>query len=136
MLRKKVDLCGRITTGRVINMIPYNKKLVANAKTLRKNMTREEKHLLKELPVTVKRQHNIEDYIVDFYIASKKIVIEIDGTQHMLPEGKIADEKRDKALAKWGIRVLRYTNIDINHNFDGVTQDILHKLEIDSNTLK
>ena len=140
MLRKKVDLCGRITTGRVINMIPYNKKLVANAKTLRKNMTREEKHLwydfLKKLPVTVKRQHNIEDYIVDFYIASKKIVIEIDGTQHMLPEGKIADEKRDKALAKWGIRVLRYTNIDINHNFDGVTQDILHKLEIDSNTLK
>lgn len=121
-------------------MFPYNKKLVANAKVLRKNMTREEKHLwydfLKKLPVTVKRQHNIEDYIVDFYVASKRTVIEVDGTQHMLPEGKCADEKRDQDLAKWGIRVLRYTNIDINYNFDGVTQDILRKLEIDSETLK
>ena len=121
-------------------MFPYNKKLVANAKVLRKNMTREEKHLwydfLKHLPVTVKRQYNIEDYIVDFYVASKKTVIEVDGTHHMLPEGKNADEKRDQVLAKWGIRVLRYTNIDINHNFDGVTQDIMRNLEIDSELLK
>ena len=121
-------------------MFPYNKKLVANAKVLRKNMTREERHLwydfLKKLPITVKRQYNIEDYIVDFYVASKKTVIEVDGTQHMMPEGKCADEKRDQVLAKWGIRVLRYTNIDINHNFDGVMQDILQKLEIDSELLK
>ena len=60
-------------------MIPYNKKLGSNAKTLRKNMTPEEKHLwydfLKRLPLTVRRQHPIENYIVDFYIAEKKIVI-------------------------------------------------------------
>ena len=82
-------------------MIPYNKKLVENAKELRKNMTPEEKKLwyglLKRLPMTVKRQHNIENYIVDFYIASKKIVIEIDGIQHLTPEHKESDEKRDEA---------------------------------------
>ena len=65
-------------------MIPYNKKFVSNARTLRKNMTREEKHLyydfLKLLPYTVKRQHNIENYIVDFYIPEKKIVIDRNGT--------------------------------------------------------
>ena len=52
-------------------MIPYNKKLVNNARMLRKRMTKEEKRIwydfLKKLPFTVKRQHNIENYIVDFY---------------------------------------------------------------------
>ena len=63
-------------------MIPYNSKLVPNAKALRRNMTKEEKHLwydfLKRLTFAVKRQHNIENYIVDFYIASRKLVIELD----------------------------------------------------------
>ena len=73
-------------------MIPYNKNLVSNARTLRSNMTPEEKHLwydfLKKLPFTVKRQHNIENYIVDFYIAEKKIAIEVDGGQHFTSEHK------------------------------------------------
>ena len=101
-------------------MIPYNKKLVSNARTLRKNMTPEEKHLwydfLKKLPMNVKRQHNIENYIVDFYIAEKKIVIEVDGIQHTSPENKALDAERDKVLAKWGITVLRYSNTNINEN--------------------
>ena len=67
-------------------MYPYNKKLVANAQTLRKNMTSEERHLwydfLKKLPMPIKRQKNIENYIVDFYIPQVKTVIEIDGIQH------------------------------------------------------
>ena len=71
-------------------MIPYNKKLVQNARALRKNMTPEEKHLwydlLKRLPLNVRRQHNIENYILDFYIAEKKIAIEIDGVQHSMRE--------------------------------------------------
>lgn len=64
----------------------YNHALVGNAKVLRKNMTKEERHLwydcLKQLPVTVHRQKVIGSYIVDFYIASVKIVIELDGSQH------------------------------------------------------
>ena len=121
-------------------MIPYNKKLVSNARTLRKNMTPEEKHLwydfLKRLPVNVRRQHNIENDIVDFYIAEKKIVIEVDGRQHLLPEHKEADEQRDAALATWEISVLRYSNDNIRNNFNAVAEDILKHLELDYSDLK
>ena len=120
-------------------MIPYNKKLVSNAKTLRKRMTPEEKHLwydfLKNLPITVKRQHNIENYIVDFYIASEKIVIEIDGIQHTSPEHMESDEIRDKVLSQWGIKVLRYTNISINSNFTVVCADILKNLGLSASDI-
>ena len=102
-------------------MINYNKKLVSNARTLRKNMTPEEKHLwydfLKRLPLNVRRQHNIEDYIVDFYIAEKKIVIEIDGIQHTSPEHKRADEVRDMALARWNISRQKYPRLLKLHLF-------------------
>ena len=121
-------------------MIPYNKKLVSNARTLRKNMTPEEKHLwydlLKRLPFNVRRQHNIENYIVDFYVAEKKIVIEVDGIQHLLPEHKEADEQRDAAMSSWGIVVLRYPNDSIRNNFNAVTEDILKHLGLDHSDLK
>ena len=113
-------------------MYPYNKSLVGSAQSLRQRMTPEEKHLwydfLKKLPVTVKRQRQIESYILDFYIASAKLAIEIDGLQHALPENKVADATRDTALAQLGIRVLRYTNKDINNCFYAVCEDILRVL--------
>ena len=121
-------------------MIPYNKKLVSNARNLRKNMTPEEKHLwydfLKRLPFNVRRQHNIENYIVDFYIAEKKIVIEIDGRQHLSSEHKEADEQRDIALATWGISVLRYPNESIRNSFNAVAGDILKALKLSFSDLK
>ena len=121
-------------------MLPYNKKLTSTARNLRKNMTPEEKHLwydfLKKLPYSVKRQHNIENYIVDFYIAEKKIVIELDGNQHGLPEHYEADKKRDQRLAEWNITVLRYSNDTIRNNFNGVVLDILKKLQLDFSDLK
>ena len=121
-------------------MIPYNKNLVSNAKNLRKNMTPEERHLwydfFKKLPFRVRRQHNIENYIVDFYIAEKKIVIEIDGRQHRLPEHKEADAKRDADLAVWGITVLRYSNDSIRNHFNAVAEDILSKLDLNFSDLK
>ena len=121
-------------------MIPYNKKLISNARTLRKNMTPEENHLwydfLKRLPVNVRRQHNIENYIVDFYIAEKKLIIEVDGRQHLLPEHKEADEQRDEVLAIWGISVLRYSNDSIRNNFNAVAEDILKNLGLDYIDLK
>ena len=116
----------------VFVMIPYNAGLTKNARDLRKNMTPEEKHLwydfLKLLPITVRRQHNIENYIVDFYIAEKKIVIEVDGIQHNAEENRAADEKRDADLSHWGIKVLRYSNESINKNFAMVAEDILKHL--------
>ena len=55
----------------------YNKKLVSNARALRNNMTDEENHLwydfLKKLPLTVNRQKNIGNYILDFFIDSKRL---------------------------------------------------------------
>ena len=103
-------------------------------------MTPEEKHLwydfLKKLPYTVRRQHNIENYIVDFYIAKKKIVIEVDGIQHKIPDRKEADRIRDDALAAWGITVLRYSNRSINENFGAVTGDIMKNLGITISDLK
>jgi very-short-patch-repair endonuclease len=121
-------------------MIPYNKKLVENAKILRKNMTPEERHLwydfLKRLPFTVKRQHNIDNYIVDFYIAQKKTVIEVDGIQHQEIVHKEADEQRDRVLKEWGITVLRYTNESIRKSFNVVAGDILAKIGLDFSDLK
>lgn len=121
-------------------MIPYNKKLVSNARVLRKNLTPEEKHLwydlLKKLPFNIRRQHNIENYIVDFYIAEKKTVIEVDGLQHKVPQHKESDEARDKALSAWGITVLRYSNKDIKQNFNAVAEDILQKLDLSFSDLK
>lgn len=75
-----------------------NPKLTANAQELRKNMTKEERHLwynfLKELPITINRQKVIGNYIVDFYCADAKVVIELDGSQHFEEHGKEYDAKR------------------------------------------
>ena len=121
-------------------MIPYNKSLVENAKELRKNMTPEERHLwydfLKRLPFNVRRQHNIESYIVDFYIAEKKIVIEVDGIQHNTEDGIKKDTQRDKDLSCWGIKVLRYSNESIRKNFNIVCNDILNNIGLTYNDLK
>ncbi len=96
-------------------------------------MTKEERHLwydfLKSLPVTVNRQKVIGRYIVDFYIASANLVIEIDGSQHYEESGVLADQQRDNYLAELGLRVLRYSNTDVNRNFRGVCEDILSKLQ-------
>lgn len=105
-------------------------KLTSNAQDLRKNMTKEERHLwydfLKALPINVNRQKVIGDFIVDFYIPSKNIVIEIDGTQHFEEKGLQKDHLRDAFLVKKGLIVLRYSNRDINTQFERVCEDILN----------
>ena len=117
----------------------YNKNLVPNAQQLRKNMTREEKHLwydfFKRLPMTVNRQKNIGNYILDFYISEKRVAIEIDGSQHYEEEHAAADKQRDAELYKLGITVLRYSNTDINKRFNSVCEDILRKLDIEYDCL-
>ncbi len=105
-----------------------NPKLTGLSKTLRKNMTKEERHLwydfLKKLSVTVNRQKVIGDYIVDFYCSSAKVVIEIDGSQHYQDAGVTKDLVRDDYLKNMGLTVLRYSNLEINRNFRGVCEDI------------
>ena len=121
-------------------MYSYNKKLVSNAQELRKNMTAEERHLwydfLKRLPIPVKRQKNIENYILDFYIPSAKLAIEIDGRQHKLAENREDDRIRDEFLNSLGITVVRYTNDDIRDRFQAVAKDILNRLGLGYEDLK
>ena len=113
----------------------HNPKLTPNAKALRKNMTKEERHLwydfLRGLPVMVHRQKVIGHYIADFYIASAKLVIELDGSQHFEQPGLEADRERDAYMHSLGLQVLRYANSDVNRNFRGVCQDILNHLNME-----
>ena len=109
-----------------------NSKLTKNSQTLRKNMTKEERHLwydfLKALPVTIKRQKTIGNYIVDFYCASAQLVIELDGSQHFEDTGMASDMERDAYLRYLGLTVLRYSNRQINQQFREVCEDILNHL--------
>ena len=114
-------------------------KLTSNARNLRKSMTKEERHLwydfLKTLPIMVHRQKVIGNYIVDFYIAEAKTVIELDGTQHFEAEGKQLDAARDAYLQSKRLIVLRYANSDVNRNFDGVCEDIWNRLKLSEKSL-
>ena len=115
------------------NKTTQDKILTQNSQELRRNMTKEEKHLwydfLKKLPITVNRQRKMGNYIADFYIAKCKLVIEIDGSQHYEPENRAKDKMRDDVMRERGIEVLRYTNLDIHRNFAGVCRDILKVME-------
>lgn len=109
------------------------KELTVFSQSLRKNMTKEEKRLwydfLKTLPLTVNRQKVIGRYIVDFYIAESKLVIEVDGSQHYTEQGKIKDNERDHYFKRIGVAVLRYTNRQIHEEFDRVCSDIWLHIE-------
>ena len=112
-----------------------NSRLRPFAQKLRREMTKEERHLwydfLRTPPVTFNRQKVLGSYIVDFYCASAKLLIELDGSQHYDDAGAAEDRLRDHELAKIGLRVLRYSNLDVNQHFDSVCEDILHHLAPD-----
>ena len=114
----------------------HNKELVSYAKELRKNMTREEKHLwydfLSTYSVRFMRQRVLGKYIADFYCAKAKLVVELDGSQHYTEEAKEYDAQRALYLEQYGIKVLRFLNKDVNDNFDGVCNyiDIVAKNRI------
>ena len=117
----------------------YNKELTPNSQELRKSMTPEERHLwydfLKLLPITVNRQKVFGNYIVDFYVHSAKLVIEVDGIQHHSNENMKKDEERDAFLSEQGITVLRYDNETVRNNFAYVCEDILTRLGLDFSAL-
>ena len=116
--------------------LPYNPNLKEKARELRKNMTFSEKKLwnefLKKLEVPVLRQRPILDFIVDFYIASSKLIIEIDGESHFTEDGKEYDQDRTEKLESLGLTVIRFTNREAIENFDGVCKRILEKINKNS----
>ena len=111
-----------------------NPKLKPFSQKLRRDLTKEERHLwydfLRGLPITVNRQKVIGPYIVDFYCAKAKLVIELDGSQHYEETGKLSDSERDLYLNNLGLQVLRYSNYDVNQNCLSVCQDILNHLPL------
>ena len=104
----------------------YNKgRLFSRRKNLRNNLTPQEITLwlyLKDskLGFKFRRQHSIGSYILDFYCPTKKLAVEIDGSQHFEKDAKAYDEKRTEYLVSKGIQILRFTNAEINTNISGV----------------
>ena len=109
-------------------MKDYNKENIPLAKTLRKNMTPWERKLwydfLRYYPVRFQRQKAIGNYIVDFYCAKARLVIELDGGGHYTAELARKDEMRTKDLESMNLTVVRICNLDIDRNFSGVCENI------------
>ena len=106
----------------------HNPALTGNARNLRKQMTKEERHLwydyLRTYPVRFLRQKVIDNYIVDFYCSQAGLVIELDGSQHYEPAAELKDLLRTGRLEKRSLTVLRIPNNAVNQNFSGVCEYI------------
>ena len=106
----------------------HNSEIVPAAKMLRKNMTKEERHLwydyLKNHPIRFNRQKVLGKYIADFYSAEAQLVIELDGGGHYTEEAKQYDMERTAFLEAYGLRVIRIPNNEVNTNFRGVCEYI------------
>lgn len=109
-------------------MLNYEKDNILRAKELRKNMTPWENKLwiqfLRGYRPRFQRQKAIDDYIVDFYCAKAKLVVELDGGGHYEPERAKDDERRSQVVALYGLRVLRFSNLDVERNFTSVCEAI------------
>jgi very-short-patch-repair endonuclease len=108
--------------------------LIARARQLRKQMTREEVKLWVQLKhfnargYNFRRQAPSNGYILDFAEFNCKLIIEVDGSQHSDPVHKIQDEKRDQHFAAKGFTILRFWNFPINREMDGVIDQVLSAL--------
>ena len=113
--------------------LKYNGNLIPRAKELRKNATRQENHLwydfLRTYPVRFQRQKTIDRFIADFYCHKARLVIELDGCQHYTDEGLAYDEERTNVLNTYNLEVLRFSNLDIDRNFNGVCTIIDEKIK-------
>ena len=115
--------------------LAYDGKNIPFAKELRKNATPQERHLwydfLAKYPVRFQRQKAIGSFIADFYCHRAKLVVEIDGSQHYSDEGLRSDSFRTEILESFNLKVIRFSNRDINENFEGVCayiDSVVHSL--------
>ena len=106
----------------------HNRHLVPLAKQMRKEMTKEERHLwydfLRSYPVRFSRQKVLGKYIADFYSAEAKLVIELDGSQHYEASHAEKDTQRTEFLQGYGLTVIRIPNNEVSRNFRGVCEHI------------
>ena len=106
----------------------YNKTLIPLARSLRHHMTKEEKRLwfdfLRSYPVKFSRQKVLGKYIADFYSAKAKLVIELDGSEHYTEESERYDQERTYFLEGFDLKVIRFSNLEIQRNFNNVCEYI------------
>jgi very-short-patch-repair endonuclease len=123
-------------------MLPYNKKLKARSRELRSSMTDAEIALWVKLRrkqlhgLQFYRQKPLGKFIVDFYCPAAQLVIDIDGGQHYRDDGRIRDGLRDSYLESLGLRVLRFSNLDVLNNVESVIAAIVQRLETVVDLLK
>ena len=107
-------------------MKEYNKRNIPLAKKLRKTMTPWERKLwyeyLRTYPIRFQRQKAIGNYIVDFYCAKARLVVELDGGGHFAPEQIKADAHRTAELESMNLKVIRICNSDVDSYFSGVCE--------------
>ena len=117
-------------------MLPYNRNLKQHSRQLRENMTDAERHLWEKIRMKqlkgyqFYRQKPIGDYIVDFFCPRAKLVIEVDGSQHLSDEMTEYDRIRNEYLSSLGLRVLRFTNTEVLKNIAGVVESIEEKIPL------
>lgn len=108
--------------------LPKNEQLLPYARNLRKDMTPQERKLwyvfLRKHPIKFYKQRIIGPYIVDFYCAKAKLVIEIDGSQHYDAVGISNDGERMAYLSSLGLHTMRFSNADVNQRFEQVCEAI------------
>ena len=113
--------------------LDYNEKNITLARNLRKNATPQENHLwydfLRTYPVRFQRQKTIQNFIVDFYCHKARLVIELDGSQHYEEQGQAYDRERDAILSGLGLKVLRFSNAQIDREFSAVCAAIDHTVQ-------
>ena len=112
---------------------PRNQNNLANARSLRKDMTPQERHLwydfLRYCKPRFRRQEMIGSYIADFFCYDAKLIVEVDGSQHFDSKAIEQDNARTAYFHSLGLRVMRVDNGQVNRNFDGVCQGILLAME-------
>ena len=105
-----------------------NYKMLGTARALRRNLTPQEHRLwyvfLRDYPIKIYKQRIIESFVVDFYCAQSRLVIELDGSQHYTEQGKAYDAERSAVLEQYGLLVLRFANNDVDNHFDAVCAQI------------
>ena len=116
-----------------ITMIKYESKNLSNARNLRRNMTPQEGKLwhlfLKNYDIIFYKQRLVGSYIIDFYCPKARLAIELDGSQHRIGDNIDYDLVRTQYLNSIDIKVIRYSNIDIDKNLEGVVIDIKQIVE-------
>ena len=123
---EKTDMKSEFYTG-------YNAELKDRSRQLRKNMTRQERHLwydfLRDYPIKIYRQRSIDRFIADFYCSRAHIVIEVDGGQHYESNGLARDAERSAIIQNYNLAVVRVSNAEVDQNFFGVCEFIDRRIK-------